>query len=324
MKLSELVDLYNGLSTLGWADVKTQADAQAQKIIHELNRGADPVLDNLQQAQHNVHVIQETFDRLETDLDQVKDKIKQLISQQEPAWLQKSYAFYEMTLKNGDSQRPEAVTYNRNRRVLISPQTEAFLCARVRRYNSWQYPSMIIHPMHEPFIHELLGNDPLYLVDESPYLIEPVLEQFNPLYQRRLRCYHIQESFDYPILDKLPNGQFGFCLAYNYLNFRPFEIIKKYLNEVMQKLRPGGVFAFTFNDCERSKAIVLVEQNFGCYTPSYLVEQLAETMGFEIIFKWNDGGPSTWIELKRPGQLETLRGGQSLAKILPKPIAESK
>jgi hypothetical protein len=81
MKLSELVDLYNGLSTLGWTDVKTQADAQAQKIIHELNRGADPVLDNLQQAQHNVHVIQETFDRLETDLNQVKDKESDKINQ---------------------------------------------------------------------------------------------------------------------------------------------------------------------------------------------------------------------------------------------------
>jgi hypothetical protein len=39
MKLSELVDLYNGLSTLGWTDVKVQADAQAQKIIHELQPG---------------------------------------------------------------------------------------------------------------------------------------------------------------------------------------------------------------------------------------------------------------------------------------------
>lgn len=324
MKLSELVDLYNSLSKLDWTDVTHQADLRAQKIIYELNKYSDPVADYFQQAQTNADLLQQTFAKLQADLDQLKSAVKKLIYQQEPAWLQKSYAFYEMTLKNGDAQRPEAVGYNRNRRMLISAETEGFFRARLRKYSSWQYPAMIIHPMNEPFIHELLASDPLYLVDESPYLLEPVLTQFNELYQRRLRCYHIQESFDYPILDKLPANQFGLCFAYNHLNFRPFEIIKKYLKEVMEKLRPGGVFVFTFNDCERSKAIALVETNFGCYTPSYLVEQLAETMGFEIVYKWNDGGPSTWIELRKPGQLTTLRGGQSLARILPKPVAESK
>jgi hypothetical protein len=50
-----------------------------------------------------------------------------------------------------------------------------------------------------------------------------------------------------------------------------------------------------------------------------------EYVGFELKFRYDDDtGPSTWIELQKPGTLTSLRGGQALAKILPKPIAESK
>ena len=80
----------------------------------------------------------------------------------------------------------------------------------------------------------------------------------------------------------------------------------------------------TINDCERDKAVMLVEQHFCCYTPGYLVCDLAESLGYEIILTWNDKGPSTWLELKKPGNFESVRGGQTLAKPIPKPVAESK
>jgi hypothetical protein len=41
-------------------------------------------------------------------------------------------------------------------------------------------------------------------------------------------------------------------------------------------------------------------------------------MGYEIVYSSNGYGPSTWIELKKPGKLSSLKGGQALAKILPK------
>ena len=80
----------------------------------------------------------------------------------------------------------------------------------------------------------------------------------------------------------------------------------------------------TFNDCDRAKAVILVEQHYCCYTPGYLVRELAQSLGYEIAFAWTDQGPSTWLELRRTGEQPSLRGGQALAKILPKPIAESK
>jgi SAM-dependent methyltransferase len=183
---------------------------------------------------------------------------------------------------------------------------------------------MIIHPGKELFIQHLVANDPLYLIDESHELLEPVVNNYEEAYQRRLRCYVIEESLDRTLLDKIPNGQFGLCFSYNYLNFRPVEMIKKYLTEIYEKLKPGGVFIMTFNDCERTAGVKLVEQNYACYTPAGLIQDLARHLDFEIEFFWHDNGPSSWLELRKPGKLTSLRGGQTLAKIIPKPVANSK
>jgi len=76
------------------------------------------------------------------------------------------------------------------------------------------------------------------------------------------------------------------------------------------------MLVLTYNDCDRDKGVRLVEQHFCCYTPGYLVTELTQSVGFDPVFTWNDGGPSTWLELKKPGELTSLRGGQSLAKIV--------
>jgi hypothetical protein len=144
------------------------------------------------------------------------------------------------------------------------------------------------------------------------------MAKFTEQYQNRLRTYTIKEDINQDILGKIPNNQFGFCFAYNYFNFRPFEILKKYLAEIYTKLKPGGTFIMTFNDCDRASAVKLVEQYYSCYTPGYLVRELVQSMGYEIVYSWHNDGPVTWLELKKPGELTSIKGGQSLGKIVQK------
>jgi SAM-dependent methyltransferase len=235
-----------------------------------------------------------------------------LIETSEKPWLQESYRLYEQEMVN------ESTEYILNRRPTITPETEQFYRTRIVRYNSWKHPAMIIRPGRDTYINELLASDPLYLVDERHDLLEPAMTMFNEQYQQRLRPCTINERQDQEILGKLPNSQFGLVLAYNFFNFRPFEVIKRYLAEIFQKLRPGGVLAMTFNECDRVKGVMLVEQHFCCYTPGYLVRELAQSLGYEIAFSWTDQGPATWLELRKPGEFQSLRGGQALAKIIPK------
>jgi hypothetical protein len=134
----------------------------------------------------------------------------------------------------------------------------------------------------------------------------------------------VNERHTNSILAKIPNEQFGLCLVYNFFNFRPFEIIKQWLWEIQVKLRPGGILIMTINDCDRDTAVMLVESHFACYTPGYLILDMVQSMGFEVLATWNNDGPMTWIELRKPGELTSLRGGQTLAKIVSKTVANSK
>ena len=318
MRLSELVNYMNLLDAMSTVSTAQQTDQDLAKITHVISSSAiqlEQFSDMLTQRQNQVA---DALRQYESDLVNLKHTLRELIATTEKPWFAESYRLYEQEMLN------ETTEDILDRSPKISAETAQFYRTRLTRYNSWHHAAMILRPAYEPFIHDLLASDPLYLVDESHDLLQPAMTQFNEQYQHRLRPYVIQERSGTAILEQLPKGQFGLVFAYNFFNFRPFEVLKQYLTEIYQKLRPGGTLIMTFNDCDRAKAVMLVEQHYCCYTPGYLVRELAQSLGYEIAFAWTDQGPSTWLELRKPGERPGLRGGQALAKILPKPIAESK
>jgi len=312
MKLSQLVNYRCELDRMSTQSLSRDVDINVEKITHLVDNQDIQISEFSKRLHEKKQNIQLSFAEFEQDLNQLKKELSQLIETTEKPWFVESYRLYEQEMIYETSE------YILGRRAIISAETEQFYRTRIVRYNSWKHPAMIIRPGCETYISELVASDPLYLVDESHELLEPAMTLFNEQYQNRLRPYTINERNGEEILGKLPNGQFGFVFAYNFFNFRPFEVIRKYLTEIYTKLRPGGILAMTFNDCDRDKGVMLVEQHFCCYTPGYLVRELAQSLGYEVIFSWTDHGPSTWLELQKPGEFESLRGGQALAKIIPK------
>lgn len=318
MRLSELVNYMNLLDDLSTVSTAQQADQDLARITHVVSSSAiqlEQFSDVLARRQTEVSAALQQY---ESDLVKLKHTLRELITTTEKPWFAESYRLYEQEMLN------ETTEDILNRSPKIHAETAQFYRTRLARYNGWHHAAMIIRPGYESFIHDLLASDPLYLVDESHDLLQPAMTQFNEQYQHRLRPYVIQERSVTAILTQLPKGQFGLVFAYNFFNFRPFEVLKQYLTEIYQKLRPGGTLIMTFNDCDRAKAVMLVEQHYCCYTPGYLVRELAQSLGYEIAFSWTDQGPSTWLELRRPGERQSLRGGQALAKIITKPVARSK
>ena len=311
MKFSELVNFRNHLNAMSSRPSRDAANLELGQITHLVNTQHKLLGQLGQDLLTKQVVIQQSFNEFEQCLDQLKTLIKEKTEIAEKSWFQDSYTLYEsLPLTGGTSE------YILNRRPNITEKIENFYRSRIMKYTNWHYPAMIIRPGTESFIKDMVAYDPLYLIDEKHELLTPALNMFNKVYQRRLRTYVVNERADEEILNKLPNGQFGMCLAYNYFNYLPFEVLKRYLIEIYQKLKPGGVLAMTFNDCDRVSAVRLVENKFCSYTPGYLVRELAQSLGYEIEFSWNDPGPSTWIEFKKPGNFDSLKGGQALAKIM--------
>ena len=310
MKLSDLVAYRNELRQVSATAVAQQAHMGLAHILDVASRQQDfqsqvMVLD--QQAQ----VIQSKFDQYKQSLDHLIDQVQSRITQEEKFWFQESYRLYDQEMIHETSE------YILDRRAAITAEMQEVLRARLGVRADWQRPGMIIRPGREPWINHLVGLDPLYILDQDLDLLKPAMQHFPEVYQNRLRKYLINERSDQPILRRVPDGQIGVCLAYNFFNFRPMEVIRRYLTEIMTKLRPGGMLAMTFNDCDRHQAVRLAEQRFCCYTPGGLVRDLAQSLGYEITYDMIIDGSTTWLELIRPGEFTTLRGGQAMMRVLP-------
>jgi hypothetical protein len=312
MKLSDLVAYKMQLDNLSTRPAQREVELGLGNITHLV--GTHPIqLSNFkQQLDTQYNEINQHIDQFEHQLNQLKQSIKAQIEIEEKYWFQESYRLYDQEMCSDSAE------YILNRRPVLDNETENLLRVRVQNYVDWQHPGMIIQPGLEKFVGDMVGYDPLYLVAQQHDLLVPAFDRFPEEYQRRLRLYTVKETIDTEILDKIPNNQFGICLVYNFFEFKPFEIIRSYLTEIYQKLKPGGTLIMTFNDCDRDKAVKLVEQHYACYTPGTMIQQFASTVGYNQIFSWNNNGPTTWLELRKPGALTSLKGGQTLAKIVHK------
>jgi len=312
MKLSELVAYKTALGKLTTRTTQRDVELGLGQITHLVDSQSIQLGNFNQQLHDQYREIYRSLDQFEVLVDALKSEVDKQIEIAEKPWFQESYRLYDQEMRN------DSADHILNRRPILSEDIENFLRVRIQNYVDWQHPGMIIRPGLERFVEDMVGYDPLYLVDQNHELLKPAVEKFAEEYQARLRLYTVKEDIDAEILDKIPNGQFGLCLAYNFFEFKPLEIVRKYMTEVYQKLKPGGTFIITFNDCSRDKAVMLAEQRYACYTPGSLIKELAANIGYVQKFSWDNDGPTTWLELKKPGELTSLRGGQTLAKIINK------
>lgn len=312
MKLSELVAFRNHLKQISINIAKSTADYEIGEITHLVNNYSSMFGEQANVLETKKLEIKQSFDAFAQELEELKKDVDDAIATTEKPWFVESYRLYEEEMCN------ETVDYLLTRKLDISESAETTLRSRLKTYADWRYPGMIIAPGQENLIQEMVGLDPLYVLDQYYELLEPALNQFSDEYRRRLRPHLINERNSKPILGKMPNSQFGVCLVYNFFNFRPLQVVKEYLNEIHKKLRPGGILIMTINDCDRAPGVKLVERHFACYTPANLVIEMAQSLGYQINHTWHDAGPSTWIELQKAGELTTIRGGQTLAEIISK------
>jgi SAM-dependent methyltransferase len=162
----------------------------------------------------------------------------------------------------------------------------------------------------------MVGLDPLYLVDVNEKYITPTLDQFEPAYRNRVRAYVVDDQTDEPILAQLPQGQFGCVAEHNYFKYKSLSTVDRYLTEVFNLLRPGGTFIFTFPDGDNVKALELVEKFKATYLPGHLIRQKARELTYRIVQYTVNNGIAV-VELQKPGVLSSIRGGQTLARIVP-------
>lgn len=312
MKLSEIVARLNLLDSLDVASECATATAKLNHITHVITEGANQYSSTDQDITKTYNEIHNGIAKFSAQVESLKEELRSEIVQREQQHLIDSLHVYREEMIH------DSVDIILNRRMRIDDDDDLMLRTHLKNLTDWRLPGMILRPGLENYIEDMVPMDPLYVVDHDRELMRPAISKFTPEYQRRLREYVIDDWEDGPILDQLPNNQFGAIFAYHYFNHKPVEIICKFLTEFYQKLRPGGSVIMTYNNCDLAHGVIRAEHAWMLYTPRRLIETHAVKSGFELITAHDGAGDVSWLELRKPGDLVSLRGGQTLAKIVAK------
>ena len=312
MKLSDLVRYLNHLDTLSVQSAAAASTAEITKITHTVQH-SEIQIDDLSATLISIQQdLEESLKHYEQQLTNLRQAVLSLIEQHEHKYFSDSTDTYQQGMRGDTPAQILARTPN------IDSDSQKLLENRLKTHANWQFPGMVIRPAHNYWIEGLVALDPMYLIDTHADLFAPVTSLFTPEYQRRLRYYVIEEYTSDRILWNLPQKQFGVVCAFNYFNFKPWEVIKQYLDEVFALLRPGGSFLFSFNDCDNWRAVGLVEHHYCCYTPGRLLRKHVLDLGYEITNDHQTQTGPSWMEIRKPGVLDSIRGGQALAGIFNK------
>lgn len=310
MKLSQVIDYLKQLEQINLDPAYLSAVRDLDSVMYTVSTHEMQKQNLTDDLQKDLGDVKNALNKFQGTVDNIKTHLKNIVKQQESAMYQQSSRLYE------EEMCFETNEYILDRRLAIDEESDTLLRSRLRNASDWRLPGMIIRPGRDSFIEDLVPLDPLYLVDHHQELLDPSISKFTPEYQRRLRPYVVKEYHSNKLLELLPNKQFGLIFAYNYFNYKPIELVQRYLEAVFEKLRPGGVFIFTYNDCDTAHGVALAENSFMCYTPGHVVQSHAESLGYEILGKHQGQGDLNWFELRKPGEIFSLRGGQSLARIV--------
>jgi SAM-dependent methyltransferase len=311
MKLSRLADYRGKIRKLSVPELRYTVEEMLGKIVGDV-QSDDPGLAEEQQdiLAHQERILAD-ISALNDEMELYKDRLDDLVREYEVPLLEETYQRYEETLTDSPEYVFDRHTFNT---LIYRPDVIEHYKSRIKTYSSWKYPGMYIRPEMGEYVDEMINCDPLYLVDIDDHMFTVVKQRWKPEFQSRLRYSTVRKEA--PYFKDLPENQFGLIVATDYFNYLPLEVMKDYLNEIFDLLRPGGVFVFTYNNCEFYSAVKNAENGLYAYTPGRLLQTIIGGLGYEIIqaVDYDDTNVS-WLEIKKPGEIETLRGGQALAQI---------
>ena len=176
----------------------------------------------------------------------------------------------------------------------------------------WQYPSLECNPANGVFSVNMNAADPQYVITDKKPIRDMVKSRFNEFYaERRLRFYNS--------VDSIPDNSVGFASCVNLFEYLPLDPIKYMCHKVFSKLKPGGKFLITYNDCEQRYSLELLDNNLRCLCTKNLLSSVMLGLGYDINVADNQNdGVWSYMLLEKPGKLSSKKLAGPDAEFIPK------
>lgn len=318
MQLKNLVKYNQLIKDLDDEGLKKHINSKLSALLsdinlHEFDRN------NLKEKMQGNHLeVLKNLEDLSYNLNKFRIELQNTIETLEEPYYQKSKIIYkEHQMMDPEDRRSRL----RENDIINNDKSRQLLFDTINTYISNQYATLQISPGYGDVTKHILAGTPLYIADDDFIMLEQFQgEFFNEVMRRRTNYYVVNDKDEDP-LNALPKSQIGFCVIVDYFNFKTVDIIEKYLKSLYNIMRAGGVVIFTFNNCDYPKGIDKVDEMYYCYTTESEMQTMCKELGFEIIKlvardydELNNG--ISWLEIKKPGELSTIRAGQGLAQIM--------
>ena len=198
-----------------------------------------------------------------------------------------------------------------HRRIHVRPEVEDIVRQRIQLYTGWQYPTLEIGCRDGEWTQHLVAADPLYVVDKYPEFLDSTFSKFPDSYQRRLRRYDLN-NYDF---SELPQKQFGFVFSWGHFNYVSLDTITHTLKGIKELLRPGGVFLFSYNDGDTPVGAGMAENFAQTFIPKSILIPTCMGLGFEVLQTFDELPNISWIEIKKPGVLKSIKAHQVMGEV---------
>ena len=300
MKLLDTMILLNDfLKALERVELDTSANIDSKKILIDQRKyfSDQSEYDNLYNTIQNIDQQKLVFDQ---QLKTLQDKLYSQIRKKEIEFLQRDYS----------KQEQEVVTYELivERFNSISPVFTQSFQTQIQSVVDWRFPALDLNPGDGRYLRGLVAMDPLYTYITDIDVAKSSRERFNTFFaQRRLRVYDD--------LDKLPQGQMGVIQATHLFEFLPLDPIKDYFKKVVNLLRPGGKFVFTYNNCEHTNSLDFCANGYRTYCTKELMSNAVTSFGLDIIDEQTWQGSHSFMIVQKPGELQTIKESNGLVKV---------
>lgn len=286
----------------------------ANEKIQELIQNISDIKTHIPLTQHQLFMIDDLIIRCEmvaSSLTTVENTLKSHLTAIYQEINQVTHELFSNNYSLEEKYNEDAGFIRDHWRVMVNSEVESIIQQRIILYTDWKYPALEIGCRDGEWTRLLVAADPLYIMDRNREFLDSTAKKFPEEYQRRLRPYHLANHN----LSMLPAGQFGFVFSWGYFNYVSLDTMKSYLTQILNVLRPGGVFMFSYNDGDSPGGAGMAENMARAYTPKSVLLALVEGIGFEVVSIADHGPAISWLEIKRPGELQTIKAHQVLGEI---------
>ena len=315
-KLRDIVRYRAMVDSIDMDAIRRDINEKLSKVSNDLainNFDAENLKDQLL---HSHLKVLNNLEDMTLDLNTFKEEINKQVKHLEAPYYEKSKEIY----KNYTLMSPmDKLSRLKNKDLLFHEDTTELLINTITIKISNQYACCQLAPGYGDVTKHLVHGTPLYIVEEDKEGSVVNTDFFNQIMTNRIAWYEMNDA-DEEILAVLPQEQIGCFVVIDYFNFKSEDVIEKYLKSIYNCLRPGGTVIFTFNNCDYPNAIDKVDEMYYCYTTGTQMKKICSSIGFEILrltaigYDELDNGIS-WLEIKKPGKLGSIRAAQGLASI---------